>query len=79
MLPLQQQLLLNQQQQQQQWSQLAWLQQWPEIATVRAAVVATNAPQAEPFWAAMGYEPTEVRPYAHGDLVTTVRIWTRHR
>jgi uncharacterized protein len=58
---------------------LRWLRQWTETTSVRAAVVATNAEQAEPFWAAMGYTSTESRPYVHGPLETTVRIWVRTR
>jgi GNAT superfamily N-acetyltransferase len=34
-----------------------WPGQWPGTTVVRAAVVATNAEHAEPFWAAMGLHP----------------------
>lgn len=51
--------------------------QWPEIVTLRAAIVATNAAHAEPFWAALGYRPTErPKPYRIGAQVTQVTAWT---
>jgi uncharacterized protein len=38
---------------------LDWLrEQWPETTILRAAIVATNAATADPFWTAMGYSPT---------------------
>lgn len=38
---------------------------WPEVATLRLAVLETN-PGAMGFWRAMGFEATgETRPYAH--------------
>lgn len=52
--------------------------QWPEITTFRAAVLATNAEHAEPFWAALDYRPTEPpKPYRIGTQVTQVTAWTR--
>lgn len=57
---------------------LDWLRGWPEITRLRAAIVATNAPYAEPFWAAQGYQPTgKPKPYAAGDTTTEVTIWCR--
>ena len=56
-----------------------WVAQaWPEIRVLRAAIVATNADAAGPFWAAMGYRPTEApKPYQAGVTSTTVTAWTR--
>lgn len=54
------------------------LGQWPEITTLRASIVATNAAHAEPFWAALGYRPSEPpRPYEAGRIRTHVTAWTR--
>jgi hypothetical protein len=51
---------------------------WPEITTVRAAIVATNATAADPYWAALGYRPTEPpTPYQVGETATQVTVWTR--
>jgi predicted GNAT superfamily acetyltransferase len=51
---------------------------WPEIDLVRAAIVETNAEQAAPFWAALGYTPEGTpRPFEQGSVRTTVRVWTR--
>lgn len=50
----------------------------PEATALRAAIVATNAEHAEPFWRARGYEPVgDAKPYAYDKLETTVRIWRR--
>ncbi|MFC4787143.1 GNAT family N-acetyltransferase [Nocardioides sp. MAHUQ-72] len=57
---------------------LAEVGRWPEVDTLRAAIVETNAEVAEPFWQAMGYRPTgPPRPYRNGTVDTTLRIWTR--
>lgn len=57
---------------------LAEVRRWPGIATLRAAIVETNAEHAEPFWRAMGYRPSGgPKPYTYDKLHTTVRIWTR--
>jgi GNAT superfamily N-acetyltransferase len=59
-------------------SVLARVRTWPEVTTLRAAIVETNASHAAPFWSALGYAPTgDPRPYAAGDVTTTVTIWTR--
>jgi GNAT superfamily N-acetyltransferase len=51
---------------------------WPEIRTLRAAIVETNAAEAAPFWLAMGYtRDATTRPYRAGAVETTVSIWTR--
>jgi GNAT superfamily N-acetyltransferase len=52
--------------------------EWPGIETLRLGVVATNAETAEPFWRALGYEPTgETRPYRYDKLESTVDLWER--
>lgn len=57
---------------------LDWLARWPEVTRLRAAIVETNAAEAEPFWAALGYTPSgPPRPYRQGAVSTTVTIWTR--
>ncbi|WP_407317148.1 GNAT family N-acetyltransferase [Isoptericola halotolerans] len=51
---------------------------WPEVTTLRLAVVDRNREVAEPFWRAMGYGPTgETRPFASGTVRSVARIWTR--
>jgi len=51
---------------------------WPEVRTLRAAIVATNAAEAEPFWAAVGYRPSgPPTPYRAGSVDTEVAVWTR--
>ncbi len=56
---------------------LATVRDWPEVTTVRAAIVETNAEAAAPFWAAMGYRPTgPARPFRNGLVETTVLVWT---
>ena len=43
---------------------------------LRLGIVETNADQAEPFWRALGYEPTgEVKPYRYDNLNSTVALW----
>lgn len=50
---------------------------WTEITMLRAAIVGTNADSAAPFWASLGYQPTEpARPYRAGDIATHVTAWT---
>jgi GNAT superfamily N-acetyltransferase len=51
---------------------------WPDVRTLRAAIVATNAAEAEPFWAAVGYRPSgPPTPYRAGPVDTEVTVWTR--
>ena len=51
---------------------------WPGITQLRAAIVATNAAAADPFWTAMGYRPAgPPAPYRAGDTATQVTVWTR--
>jgi GNAT superfamily N-acetyltransferase len=58
---------------------LARVAEWAEVTTLRAAIVGTNAAEAEPFWAALGYQPTGTPgPYQAGATTTTdVTAWTR--
>jgi len=58
---------------------LDWLAAgWPEVRTLRAAIVATNADSAGPFWVALGYRPAEApKPYQAGTTATTVSAWSR--
>lgn len=58
---------------------LNWVQErWPETTTLRAAIVATNAAIADPFWSAMGYRPSgRPLPYDAGAHHSSVQIWTR--
>jgi GNAT superfamily N-acetyltransferase len=57
---------------------LAWVREWPEITTLRAAVVETNRSQATPYWVAMGYAPSgQPRAYQAGAVTSTVTIWLR--
>jgi len=45
---------------------------------LRLGIVASNASVAEPFWRALGYEPTgEEKPYRYDHLVSTVALWER--
>ena len=58
---------------------LDWVARWPEVERLRATIVATNAPFADPFWTALGYRPGDVpTPYQAGDAPTTALAWTRH-
>ena len=51
---------------------------WPEIRTLRIAIVATNAPVAEPFRRSLGYVPNgEPKPYRYANLASTTQIFTR--
>jgi GNAT superfamily N-acetyltransferase len=48
------------------------------VERLRLGVVATNASVAEPFWRALGYEPTgEEQPYRYDHLVSTVALRER--
>ena len=45
---------------------------------MRATIVATNAPFADPFWTALGYRPGgAATPYLAGEEPTTALAWTR--
>ena len=51
---------------------------WGEVHTVRLGIVASNAADSEPFFAANGYTPTSVtKPYRYDKLVSTVTLWQR--
>jgi len=51
---------------------------WPEIETMRLAIVDTNAHVATGFWKRQGFEPTgEERPYRYDKLESTVRIYEK--
>ncbi len=57
---------------------LDWIEEWPEVTRLRAAIVQTNAEHAAPFWEALGYRTVgPPRPYEQGSVRTTVRLWTR--
>lgn len=48
------------------------------VERLRLGVVATNAEVAEPFWRALGYEPTgERKPYRYDHVESTVALWER--
>lgn len=50
----------------------------PVVGRLRLGIVATNADVAEPFWRALGYEPTgETKPYRYDHLESTVALWER--
>ena len=51
---------------------------WGDVDILRLGIVATNAAIAEPFWQALGYQPTgETTPYSYGDVNSTTAIWER--
>ncbi len=60
---------------------LVHLRQVPGAASLgrlRLGIVATNAAGAEPFWRALGYEPTgEQKPYRYDHVTSTVALWER--
>ncbi|SFC93539.1 hypothetical protein SAMN04487968_11514 [Nocardioides terrae] len=57
---------------------LARVADWTEVTTLRAAIVGSNAAEAEPFWAALGYQPTgEPTRYQAGATTTDATVWTR--
>ncbi|MFJ3035729.1 GNAT family N-acetyltransferase [Curtobacterium pusillum] len=48
------------------------------VDRLRLGIVATNARVAEPFWRALGYEPTgETKPYRYDHLESAVALWER--
>ena len=51
---------------------------WPEVRTLRLAVVDTNSEVAAGFWRRQGFEPTgEEKPYRYDKLVSTVRLYEK--
>jgi GNAT superfamily N-acetyltransferase len=58
---------------------LEWVtRNWPETRAMRAVIVAPNAPHADPFWRAMGYQPQGGPvPYAGARVRTTAQGWVR--
>ncbi|TDW97824.1 GNAT family N-acetyltransferase [Kribbella sp. VKM Ac-2566] len=51
---------------------------WPEIRTMRLAVVDTNAQVATGFWRRLGFEATgEVRPYRYDKLESSARLYEK--
>jgi GNAT superfamily N-acetyltransferase len=51
---------------------------WPEVRTLRLAVVDTNARVATGFWLRQGFEPTgEERPYRYDRLESTARLYEK--
>jgi len=59
-------------------SVIEFLVQFPEIDTLRISIVDSNADAAQPFWSALGYEPTgEFSDYQAGTVKSTARVWAR--
>ncbi|WNM25091.1 N-acetyltransferase [Demequina capsici] len=57
---------------------VATLEVYPQVRTLRLAIVGTNAHVAEPFWSALGYCPNgESKPYASGGAESVARVWER--
>ena len=58
---------------------LAWVtRNWPETRAMRAVIVAPNAPHADPFWRAMGYQPQgDPVTYTAARVQTTAQAWVR--
>ncbi|HEY3556705.1 MAG TPA: GNAT family N-acetyltransferase [Kribbella sp.] len=51
---------------------------WPEVRTMRLAVVDTNAQVAAGFWERQGFEATgEARPYQYDKLESTARLYEK--
>jgi GNAT superfamily N-acetyltransferase len=51
---------------------------WPEIRTLRLAVVDSNAQVAAGFWLRQGFEPTgEERPYRYDKLESIARLYEK--
>jgi ribosomal protein S18 acetylase RimI-like enzyme len=51
---------------------------WPEIRTLRLAIVDTNAHIATGFWQRQGFTPTgEERPYRYDKLESTARLYEK--
>jgi uncharacterized protein len=52
--------------------------EWPEVRTLRLAVVETNAGQAQGFWERLGFAPTgEVKPYRYDKLESESRLYEK--
>jgi ribosomal protein S18 acetylase RimI-like enzyme len=52
--------------------------EWPEVRTLRLAVVETNAQQAQGFWVRQGFEATgEVKPYKYDKLESVARLYEK--
>jgi ribosomal protein S18 acetylase RimI-like enzyme len=53
-------------------------QTWPEVMTLRLAVVDTNAEEARGFWEKQGFEATgEAKPYVYDKLESTARLYEK--
>lgn len=51
---------------------------WPEVRTMRLAVVDTNAEVATGFWERQGFKATgEARPYRYDKLESTARLYEK--
>ncbi|MFF0266481.1 hypothetical protein [Kribbella sp. NPDC004536] len=51
---------------------------WPEVRTLRLAVVDTNAEVATGFWERQGFKATgEARPYRYDKLESTARLYEK--
>lgn len=51
---------------------------WPEVRTLRLAIVDTNARIATGFWLRQGFTPTgEERPYRYDKLASTARLYEK--
>ncbi|MEV8377011.1 GNAT family N-acetyltransferase [Kribbella sp. NPDC056861] len=54
------------------------VREWPEVRTLRLAVVDTNAQQAQGFWEKLGFESTgESKAYEYDKLVSTSRLYEK--
>jgi ribosomal protein S18 acetylase RimI-like enzyme len=52
--------------------------EWPEVRTLRLAVVDTNAEQAQGFWEKQGFEQTgEAKPYKYDKLESVARLYEK--
>ncbi|MEU4390589.1 GNAT family N-acetyltransferase [Kribbella sp. NPDC023855] len=52
--------------------------EWPEVRTLRLAVVDTNAQQAQGFWVRQGFEATgEVKPYKYDKVESVARLYEK--
>jgi ribosomal protein S18 acetylase RimI-like enzyme len=52
--------------------------EWPEVRTLRLAVVDTNAEEAQGFWERQGFAQTgEVKPYRYDKLESTARLYEK--
>ena len=50
----------------------------PGLERLRVGLISTTAAASEPFWGAMGYQPTqEQKPYRYAHVVGTVTFWKR--